>query len=131
MNANERIGNWLGGFPKNPSQAENPITRIPMEEATRLAFLNGCGEHHTRINPPGTVTEAFISSNPAQRHFVIVVAKNMAGTVSYSGLWIDASVSEDAVIMFMGGFSEFISLAMQRGGIPAKVEIQTMDKERN
>jgi hypothetical protein len=124
MNANERVGDWLGGFPKNPSNNQganqNPITRIPGEEAKRLAFLNGCAEHHTRINPPGTITEAFFSTNPAQQHLVVVVAKNMSGQVSYSGLWIDASVSEESVIMFMGGFSEFVSLAMQRGGVPPK-----------
>jgi hypothetical protein len=129
MNASERVGDWLGGFPKNPKQ--NPITRIPGEEAKRLAILNGCAEHHTRINPPGTLTEAFFSTNPAQSHLVVVVAKNMSGHVSYSGLWIDASVTEESVIMFMGGFSEFISLAMQRGGVPAKIELLSMNKERN
>lgn len=102
-----------------------------MEEAKRLAILNGCGEHHTRINAPGTITEAIFSSNPAQRHLVVVVAKNMSGHVSYSGLWIDASVSEESVIMFMGGFSEFVALSMQRGGVPAKVELLSMAKERN
>jgi hypothetical protein len=124
MNASD----LLGSFPQN---GKGVIELVRHEEAKRLAGLHDCLEHHTQINAPGTATEAVFSSNPAQRHLVIVVAKNMAGAVSYSALWIDPRVSEERVIQFMGGFSEFVSQAMGKLGVASTVELVAIDKERN
>lgn len=107
------------------------LKSIGAEEAQRLAALHDCMEHHTRIDAPGTATEAFMSSNPSQPHLVIIVAKDAGGQVSYSGVWINGQASEEDVFYFMGDFSELVSSSLNRAGIPTGIELATIDKKRN